>query len=620
MKLNVRWRGKTKAVPALVVLCAGAVALALGLSWTSLGRQFDNYAYDFLFRLEQPAPWEPGSIILAIDEATMAKYGGNNGIRGALAAGLRHISAVRPASVAVDVILGDATTEAADAGLEAAFAATPKLVLACYLLRDGTWSDPIPRFGKQAAAVGHVHANFDKFDSVYRDAPLMKVSGHTRRWALPLEAFRVALGVQIVESPEDLLVGTVRVPSSLHDEFSDGRTLRIRYPPVAMEGIPRVSVAELDVNPALAAKFTGKVVFAGVTAQGMGDRWVTPYSNARDMPGIEMNASVFETLAQQRFLVDASWLAVTGVCLLLAGAAGTIFYLGSGWAANLAAVAVLLASQAVPAVAFAQQVVWAWLPGTLAAVFGVALAATWRHYLVRQDLDKAEHERTRYQKAMQFVTHEMRTPLTAIQGSSEMLGRYAQMPEEKRKQMAELINSESKRLARMIETFLSAERLSAGEMEMKRERFSLPDLVEACTLRARAFAERKQIRIEIGNVPMCELTGDRELMEYALYNLLTNAVKYSPSGTCVRVFGEDKSGDRIRLSVVDEGIGMDKKEVGRIFEKFYRTKRAEQSGEQGTGIGLSIVEQIVTQHGGTIEVESEPGKGSSFAVTLKRAK
>jgi len=101
---------------------------------------------------------------------------------------------------------------------------------------------------------------------------------------------------------------------------------------------------------------------------------------------------------------------------------------------------------------------------------------------------------------------------------------------------------------------------------------------------------------------------------------MTNAVKYSPPATTVRVFGEDERGDRVRLSVQDEGIGMDKKELTKIFEKFYRTKRAEQSGEQGTGIGLSIVEQIVTSHGGVIEVDSEPGKGSRFSLLLKRAK
>src|SRR5204862_2055833 len=112
-----------------------------------------------------------------------------------------------------------------------------------------------------------------------------------------------------------------------------------------------------------------------------------------------------------------------------------------------------------------------------------------------------------------------------------------------------------------------------------------------------------------------ELTGDRELMEYACYNLLTNAVKYSPQKTEVTVTGV-KEGSHVRIAVQDQGIGMDQKEVKQIFHKFYRTKKAEESGEAGTGIGLSIVQQIVEQHGGAIEVVSEPGKGSVFTLVL----
>ena len=104
-------------------------------------------------------------------------------------------------------------------------------------------------------------------------------------------------------------------------------------------------------------------------------------------------------------------------------------------------------------------------------------------------------------------------------------------------------------------------------------------------------------------------------MEYAYYNLLTNAVKYSPQQTEVTTAATRQNGD-IRISVQDQGIGMDQKEVRKIFQKFYRTKKAEESGEAGTGIGLSIVEQIVVQHGGTIEVKSQPGEGSCFTLVL----
>jgi signal transduction histidine kinase len=598
----------------LAALVLTSAAAGLVLDWTSFGLEFDKYAYDYLFRLEQPKPWQPGSIILAIDERTLARFGGMSHVRASLADGLEKIRAAKPAAVAIDLILAEpGISEEEDTRLESAFAATPNLVLACYLLTDNSWEEPIPRFRKHAFALGHVHADFDKYDSVSRDVPLEKVGGRQRRWALALEMFRAVRGGTIIESPDDLMVGSVRIPSSIRD----GRVMRIRYVPVAMGALPRVSIAELDAHPELAERFRGQAVFAGVTAQAAGDRWATPYSNSVAMPGIEMNANEYETLARQKFLVDAPVVSVAAVCFALAAGAGLIYAFLGGRVANLLALLAVFVSQLIPVLAFSRQTVWPWLPGTLAVLMAIAASASWRHLLVRRALLRAGHEKNRYQKAMQFVTHEMRTPLTAIQGSSELISRYSSMPEAKRRQMAELINSESKRLARMIETFLSAERLSAGEMDLKQERFSLAELVESCTGRARPLADRKQIVIEIETLPQAELTGDRELMEYAVYNLLTNAVKYSPSATTIRVFGEDDRRGGLRLSIKDEGIGMDKKEVGRIFEKFYRTRRAELSGEVGTGIGLSIVEQIVTQHGGTIHVESEPGKGSRFTLSLK---
>jgi signal transduction histidine kinase len=349
---------------------------------------------------------------------------------------------------------------------------------------------------------------------------------------------------------------------------------------------------------------------------------MTPYSSSAFMPGVEIHANAYETIARRMFLVDAEPLLVLPCCLALAIFAGLAYSFANGWIANVLTLLILLCAQLLPAVAFSRSIVWPWVPGTLAVVLATASAAAWRHLLVRRELVHAEHEKTRYQQAMQFVTHEMRTPLTAIQGSSELISRYGSMPEAKRKQMAELINSESKRLAKMIETFLSVERMSDGQMELKQERFPLYDLVERCAGRARPLADNKRIEIEIGNVPADDLVGDRELMEYAVYNLLTNAVKYSPPQTRVTVYGElsgESSRGDLRLSVQDQGIGMDKKEVGHIFEKFYRTKKAEQSGEMGTGIGLSIVKQIINEHGGTIHVESEPGKGSRFTLILRRA-
>lgn len=607
--------------PVLLLAAAAILATCLSLlvSWTAFGRQLDDYAYDFLFRLEQPAAWKPDSAILAIDEATLSRYGGITGIRAALAEGIERVLPVHPNAVAVDVILAEPGPPDADAKLEAAFARAPNLVLSCDLAGSGDrtrWEEPIPRFAKHAVAIGQVHADLDKFDAVSRDLPLEKIAGHERHWALALAAFAAASHAEIIESPDELIVGSTHIPAPI----SDGRVMRIRYAPLSMGGIPRVSIADLADHPGLAAIFSHRTVFAGVTAQtAVRDRWMTPYSNGIIMPGIEIHANAYETIAHRLFLTDAPLWAVAGITLALATLAASGFAFGAGMPPNMVAAAALISSQLLPGAAFARSVVWPWLPATLSAVFATALAATWRHLLVRRQLVTAREEKTRYQNAMHFAIHELRTPLTAIQGSSELITRYAGMPERKRTEIAQLINSESKRLGRIIETFLSVERLSAGEIELRHEHFSMGELVENCAVRARLVAERKNIEIDIAHLPEISLSGDRELMEYAVYNLLTNAVKYSPPHTRVTVSGEDGKGDRVRLSIADQGIGMDKSEVSRIFEKFYRTKKAEQSGEAGTGIGLSIVEQIVTRHGGAIQVDSEPGKGSRFTLVLKRA-
>jgi signal transduction histidine kinase len=242
-------------------------------------------------------------------------------------------------------------------------------------------------------------------------------------------------------------------------------------------------------------------------------------------------------------------------------------------------------------------------------------AATYQHFFARRQLRRSESEKARYQQAIHWAAHEMRTPLTAIQGSSEIMTRYA-LPAEKSKQLSEMINSESKRLARIISTFLDVERLAEGQMELKQEPLAAAELVDTCMRRAMPLAERKHIAMSLDSVVEGTLLGDRELLEYALYNLLTNAVKYSPTDTEIHVYSALSDGE-LRLAVRDQGIGMDAKEIKSIFQKFYRTKRAEASGETGTGIGLSIVEQIVFRHGGRIEVTSTPGKGSCFTMIMK---
>ena len=583
------------------------IALIGGLlvSWTPPAHEIDHYCYDFFFRLHTPPPWPLQSVILGIDEETMSAVGGVGGIRRALASGLELIAPAVPRAVAVDIILADPGPD--DEGLGRAFRKIPNLVLSSDLLAGGLWDDPIPRFRALAAGIGQVHAALDRYDAINREVPLEKVGGHDRRWALGLETFRASRHARITESPDDLEVAGVIIPSKQRDD----RVMRIRYLPPG-RGIPSYSVAQLARDPKLASHFADKVVFAGVTAQtAQRDRWITPYGS--DI-GVEINANVYETIAQRLFLTDVPDSLVALWCAALVIGTAVAFWFLGGRISYMLAFILLLLAHLVPYWTFTNGKVFPYMPGVLCAWLAVVSAATWRHFATRRRMVRAEASEAHYQRMVQFVTHEMRTPLTAIQGSSELITRYA-LPDEKRQQIAQTIHSESKRLASMIETFLSVERLAGGRIELRRERFSTTDLVDLCVRRARPLAERKDITIGVESIPQADLTGDHELMEYALYNLLTNAIKYSPPDTRVTISG-DCARKQMRLSVADQGIGMDKTEVRRIFERFYRTRRAEQSGEAGTGIGLSIVEQIVKEHGGSIQVDSTPGKGSRFTLVL----
>lgn len=597
-------------------LAALALAFLLALAGGWLGAQVNNYAYDWLFRRYAPGVQRPQSALLVVDENTLSRMGGVRRLRDILAAGLERLVAARPRAVALDVTLPDEGEPGADARLEAALANLPNLILPCELVEGGRrWEDPHPRFRRHAVALGHVHADPDPLDNVTRRIPLAKAAGRDRRWALALEAFRLARGAPaVIETPEELEVGSLVIPTG-RDPV---RPMRIRYLPPGPEGlsrIPRVAIADLVSHPERAASFRDKVVFVGVIAQSAArDRLMTPFSYGRTMQGIEIHANAFETLAGGVFLRDAPEMAAAGFALLLTVLAGLAFWFRSGWQAYALGAMVIALAHFAPQWLFARNVVLPYFGPVLAAGLSVSGAAAWQYFAVRRRWRQAEADKTRYQQAMHFVTHEMRTPLTAIQGSSELMARY-NLSEEKRRQIAELIHSESRRMARMIETFLSVERLSAGQMELRREPFEADEVVRTCVARVRPLAERKNIRIRVESIEDGALLGDRELMEYAIYNLLTNAIKYSPPDTEVTVSGR-RDGPRVRIAVRDQGFGMDRDELRNLFRKFYRTRSAEASGEKGTGIGLSIVREIVTHHGGSIEVESEPGKGSCFTVVL----
>jgi signal transduction histidine kinase len=584
-----------------VGVLAACFALAMRAGWGPLAHRIDNQAYDLL--VETVWDKDPEAVIVAIDEATFREGGEIANLRPIIAATLTTIHAAKPAAVILDVTLAGARNEETDAQLEAAFRATPNLVLNCLIDGDNRWEDPLPRFAAAAAGVGHAYFDTESADGVARLLPLELIHADDRRFALALEAYRAAHNAEITEEQNGPVeVGSVRIPPI----FQDGERIMLirpaKFNPISARNVDQYL-----------KKIEGKTVFLGVTAlSAANDRLKIP--TGETISGIELHAQAYETIARGQFYVPARNTTVIALCLALAAPIALAFWFLSGWKPYAVVIPILALTIFIPELFMQRGIVFPFTAPAAVAWLTAAGAATYHYFVVRRTLRKTESEKARYQQAIHWAAHEMRTPLTAIQGSSELMTRYA-LPDEKRGQLSEMINSESKRLGRIIQTFLDIERIAEGHMELKRETFPASDIVDVCLKRVTPLADRKQITITLDSPAEGTLTGDRELMEYAFYNLLTNAVKYSPASTHVRIRGA-RNGNELRLAVEDQGIGMDARELKSIFKKFYRTKRAEASGETGTGIGLSIVEQIVTHHGGRIDVASTPGKGSCFTMIL----
>ena len=602
------------------LVSAAALALGLAAGWSPWGRAIDLWAYDFLLRLHPPEPAPSASVILAIDEQTLDAHGGLPHLRAPLAKALEMVCRHEPAAVAIDIILSEPGEEDANRALEQALAACPNVVLATHLASSAgsgagatSWEEPLSRFALHAAALGHAHAEPDE-DGVTRRIQPAKATGRDRRWALAFETFRLVSGAETIrETGRGLEIGDTFLPLGPGD--SAALHIRYRNPASTVESI---SVKRVLEDPAAAAAVRGRAVFAGVRITGGLDRYLmTPYSFGEAMSGVEINANAYETLAAGRFLADVSGSTELLACLLPAAAFGLLYAQGSGAGTIAAAMTVLAAAHLVPVAAFRGGYVFP--PAALLTVGWLSFlgSGVYRHLVVRKRLGQAESQRDRYQRAVGYVTHEMRTPLTTIQGSSEIMSRYP-LSDEKRKEIAEMIHRESKRLGRMMEIFLGVEQLSAGERDLAGESLAAADILTAALDRARPAADKKQIEIEQHFTDEATIWGDREFLEYACYNLIANAVKYSPARGKITVRAKQHQ-DRVYLSVEDRGYGMDESEIKNIFQRFYRTERAEQSGTPGSGLGLALVEEIVDRHGGSIKVESRVNEGSRFTVSLPAA-
>lgn len=214
------------------------------------------------------------------------------------------------------------------------------------------------------------------------------------------------------------------------------------------------------------------------------------------------------------------------------------------------------------------------------------------------------------------VSHEFRTPLTTMRQLTEMLAAGRVASDERRATYYETIKSESERLQRLVEGLLDFGRMEAGALEFRPEPLDATRLVTELVgeFRSEVAGRGYEIALRAGN-GACRVRADREALCRAVWNLLDNAVKYSPESSTVRVSVES-SGALTSISVADQGAGIPPAEQRDIFRKFVRGTAARALNVKGTGIGLAIADHIVKAHGGRLELESEPGHGSRFTIVL----
>ena len=219
----------------------------------------------------------------------------------------------------------------------------------------------------------------------------------------------------------------------------------------------------------------------------------------------------------------------------------------------------------------------------------------------------------RQQQFTSDAAHELRTPVSVMLTQTQTALNRDRSPAEYR-ETVEACQRAAQRMRRMIESLLELARLDAGQEGMKRMRFDLSQTARDCVESIRPLAGERGVRIHC-DLPPFECVGDPEQIERVITNLLTNAIQYNKENGEVRVTTAQRDGGAI-LTVSDTGQGIAAEDLPHIFERFYRTDKSRSGASGHAGLGLAIAKAIVEAHGGAIEVSSQPGIGSTFAVRL----
>jgi PAS domain S-box-containing protein len=230
-------------------------------------------------------------------------------------------------------------------------------------------------------------------------------------------------------------------------------------------------------------------------------------------------------------------------------------------------------------------------------------------------LESAAEAKDRF---MATMSHELRTPLNGIIGFAEFLidGKPGALNAKQKEYLDDILKS-GKHLLDLVNDILDLAKVQAGKMELNPEKFSLGKAIEEVCAVTKPMARQKSIQVEVKIAPeIGQVTLDQQKFKQIAYNLLSNAIKFNDDGGKVEVLAEPHDTNRFKLVVKDTGIGIKPKDIDRLFREFEQLKSGASRRHEGTGLGLALTRRIVELQGGSIGVESEEGKGSSFTVLL----
>ncbi len=251
----------------------------------------------------------------------------------------------------------------------------------------------------------------------------------------------------------------------------------------------------------------------------------------------------------------------------------------------------------------------------------VLIGAGWASYwLAKRTLEPIEEAHEQQKRFTADVSHELRTPLTALKMESEVALMNDKNGKQELRQVLASNLEEAGKLENLINNLLRLTRLEAGELQQQFSLVDGKDLAQAAATEARKMAKERDIKLktDLSDTPV---SGDQDSLVQLLVILLGNAIKYSPSGANVELSAKT-AGDQAVFKVTDHGSGMSRQTLEHVFERFYRgdDNSRSKSDSDGFGLGLSIAKMIADLHGGTITLQSQPGKGTTATLSLPIAR